>query len=86
VRLQQRQRRVRRPQPSGAGRRPDYRAQLHRRLTDLAAVARLDIGPRLGAQLAVLVDGMYTSAAHLGPHGPAATGPQLADALLRGRV
>jgi hypothetical protein len=35
------------------------------------------------AQLAVLVDGMYTSAAHLGPNGPAATGPALAEVLLR---
>ena len=42
--------------------------------------------PASGAQLAVLIDGMYTSAAHLGPHGPAATGLALADALLRGRV
>jgi AcrR family transcriptional regulator len=64
----------------------DYRAELHRRLSDLAVGARPDAGPRLGAQLAVLIDGMYTSAAHLGPHGPAATGPALADALLRGRV
>jgi AcrR family transcriptional regulator len=64
----------------------DYRAELHRRLSDLAVGARPDAGPRLGAQLAVLIDGMYTSAAHLGPHGPAATGPKLADALLRSRV
>jgi hypothetical protein len=28
---------------------------------------------------------MYTSAAHLGPDGPAATGPALVDALLRDR-
>jgi AcrR family transcriptional regulator len=61
----------------------DYRAGLHRRLTDLARAARPDTGPELGAQLAVLIDGMYTSAAHLGPTGPAATGPALADALLR---
>jgi hypothetical protein len=64
----------------------DYRAELHRRLTNLAALARPDVGPRLGAQLAVLIDGMYTSAAHLGPHGLAATGPELADALLHRRV
>jgi AcrR family transcriptional regulator len=63
----------------------DYRAELHRRLTDLAQAARPDAGPQLGAQLAVLADGMYTSAAHLGPDGPAATGPALVDALLRDR-
>jgi AcrR family transcriptional regulator len=63
----------------------DYRAELHRRLTDLAQAARPGAGPQLGAQLAVLVDGMYTSAAHLGPDGPAATGPALVDALLRAR-
>lgn len=62
----------------------DYRAELLRRLTDLARAARPDAGPELGAQLAVLVDGMYTSAAHLGPNGPAATGPALAEVLLRG--
>jgi AcrR family transcriptional regulator len=63
----------------------DYRAELHRRLTDLAQATRPDAGPQLGAQLAVLADGMYTSAAHLGPDGPAATGPALVDALLRDR-
>ena len=41
-------------------------------------------GARLGAQLALVVDGMYVSAAHLGPAGPAATGPALAAALLAG--
>jgi hypothetical protein len=56
----------------------DYRAELQRRLTHLARAAR----PDAGAQLALLVDGMYTSAAHLGADGPAATGPTLADALL----
>jgi AcrR family transcriptional regulator len=60
-----------------------YRAELHRRLTDLATAAHADAGAQLGDQLAVLVDGMYTSAAHLGPNGPAAAGPDLADTLLR---
>ena len=54
----------------------EYRASLHRRLATLA-------GEELGARLALLIDGMYTSAAHLGPDGPAAAGPALADALLR---
>ena len=35
-------------------------------------------GEALGAQLAVLIDGAYTSAAHLGPDGPAAAGLALA--------
>jgi hypothetical protein len=29
-----------------------------------------------------VIDGMYTSAAHLGAHGPAAAGRALADQLL----
>jgi AcrR family transcriptional regulator len=60
-----------------------YRAELRQRLTDLATAAHPDAGAQLGDQLAVLVDGMYTSAAHLGPDGPAGAGPDLADALLR---
>ena len=36
----------------------------------------------LGGQLAVLVDGAYTSAAHLGAHGPAAAGMALAHDLV----
>ena len=52
-----------------------YRAALHERLVALA-------GPERGAQLALVIDGMYTSAAHLGPGGPAAGGVALADALL----
>jgi AcrR family transcriptional regulator len=63
-----------------------YRTELHQRLTDLARAAHPDAGEQLGDQLAVLVDGMYTSAAHLGPDGPAAAGPALAAALLRGQT
>jgi AcrR family transcriptional regulator len=37
---------------------------------------------RLGAQLAVLIDGAYTSAAHLGADGPAADGLRLARQLV----
>jgi AcrR family transcriptional regulator len=39
-------------------------------------------GEFLGSQLAVLVDGAYTSAAHLGPDGPAAAGLGLARHLV----
>lgn len=61
----------------------EYRAELHRRLVALAEQIALGAGDRLGAQLALLIDGMYTSAAHLGPDGPAAAGPALAASLLR---
>lgn len=66
----------------------EYRDELHRRLAALAERIRPDDGARLGAQLALLIDGMYVNAAHLGADGPAAYGPALADALLddRGRV
>ncbi|MDG6103852.1 hypothetical protein Daura_23965 [Dactylosporangium aurantiacum] len=37
----------------------------------------------LGGQLAVLIDGAYTSAARLGPDGPAAAGLHLARDLVR---
>ena len=59
-----------------------YREALRDRLTRLAA--RLDpaTGPALGGQLAVLVDGAYTSAAHLGSDGPAADGLRLARHLV----
>ena len=40
-------------------------------------------GEPLGAQLAVLIDGAYTSAAHLGPDGPAAAGLGLARYLVQ---
>jgi AcrR family transcriptional regulator len=62
-----------------------YREQLLGTLSWLAVqLARGDGGPgagggagdggTLGAQLAMLIDGAYTSAAHLGPDGPAAAG------------
>jgi AcrR family transcriptional regulator len=60
----------------------DYRRQLHRRLTALAREVDPDSGPTLGARLALLIDGMYTNAAHLGPGGPAASGSALVAALL----
>lgn len=60
----------------------DHRAELARRLGALAARIAPTRGEELGAQLALLLDGMYVSAAHLGPEGPAAAGPGLADALV----
>jgi hypothetical protein len=71
-----------------------YREQLHATLNRLAGqLGRRDGGPAagggagdgesLGSQLAVLIDGAYTSAAHLGPDGPAAAGLGLARALVR---
>ena len=52
----------------------DYRRDLADRFVALA-------GDRRGRQIAVLVDGVYTSAAHLGPDGPAREGLALAREL-----
>lgn len=60
----------------------DYRRHLRQRLVTLAGRIDPAGGDALGDQLALLIDGMYTSAAHLGPRGPAAGGPALADALV----
>ena len=71
-----------------------YREQLRGSLSRLAVqLARGDGGTgagsgdgggeSLGSQLAVLVDGAYTSAAHLGPDGPAAAGLGLARHLVQ---
>lgn len=60
-----------------------YRLALRRRLRRLAEQARPD-RPDLGDQLAVLIDGMYTSGAHLGAAGPAASAPALVEILLSG--
>jgi len=58
-----------------------YRAGLRERLVALAAQLRPGpSGTALGEQLAVLVDGMYTNAAHLGAAGPAAAGADLPNA------
>jgi AcrR family transcriptional regulator len=60
-----------------------YRQQLAARLIGLGvAVAGPGGGEALGRQVAVLVDGAYTSAAHLGPDGPAADGLALARRLV----
>lgn len=58
-----------------------YREGLRQRLVDLAG--RLESADaELGGQLAVLIDGAYVSAAHLGPGGPAAAGIALARRLV----
>lgn len=60
----------------------EYRAALHLRLIKVAT--RLDpaTGPALGARLAVLIDGAYTNAAHLGAEGPSREGLALARELI----
>lgn len=65
-----------------------YRRELADRLTDLARdhTGQSDTGAALGQQLAVLVDGAYTSAAHLGSAGPATAGLILARELVRTTV
>ena len=66
-----------------------YREQLRGTLSRLAVQAARGSGAgsgdgeSLGSQLAVLIDGAYTSAAHLGPDGPAAAGLGLARHLVR---
>ena len=66
-----------------------YREQLRGTLSRLAVQltrgsgAGSGDGESLGSQLAVLIDGAYTSAAHLGPDGPAAAGLGLARHLVR---
>ena len=60
-----------------------YRATLRERLAALAEALAPGEGGPLGDRLALLVDGMYVNAAHLGSDGPAAAGPALADALVR---
>jgi AcrR family transcriptional regulator len=63
------------------------RARAHRELlltelTGLAVALSPGHGRVLGGQLAVLIDGAYTSAAHLGPDGPAEAGLALAHQLI----
>ena len=60
----------------------EYRAELLARLT--TSVARAGGPPAMAGQLATLIDGAYTSAAHLGPDGPAAAGMALARTLVDG--
>jgi hypothetical protein len=59
-----------------------YRTALQERYVGLGERIAPGRGDELGARLALLVDGMYVNAAHLGPDGPAAAGPALAAALV----
>ena len=62
-----------------------YRSALHDRLFALARrmlPGREADAATLAGRLAVLVDGAYTNAAHLGAHGPAASGLMLANELV----
>jgi AcrR family transcriptional regulator len=63
----------------------DYRTALHARLHAQALRLLPDRSERaaaLAGQLATLIDGAYTSAAHLGAAGPAAAGLSLAHQLV----
>jgi AcrR family transcriptional regulator len=61
----------------------NYRIALHHRLARLAGrLTRPTAAAALAGQLAVLIDGAYTNAAHLGPHGPAIAGLALARDLV----
>ncbi len=64
----------------------EHRGALLDRLGRLAIAIDPDGGNQLAAQLALVIDGMYTSGAHLGPEGPAAGGAALADALIERAV
>ena len=59
-----------------------YRSRLLERLDFLARQITSDGGPSLGRRLAVLIDGAYLSAAHLGWDGPASEGLALARELI----
>lgn len=63
----------------------EYRTALHGRVHDQTRrllPASPDPAAALAGQIATLVDGAYTSAAHLGPAGPAAAGLALAHRLI----
>lgn len=61
----------------------DYRTALHARLqTQARRLVPARDAAALAGQLATLIDGAYTSAAHLGPAGPAAAGLALAHQLV----
>ena len=61
-----------------------YREALLERLRTLCCHLRPgNSGPTLADALALIIDGMYTNAAHLGPSGPASHGRTLARQLIR---
>lgn len=61
-----------------------YRAALHARLCRLAGELRPGpAGAELADALALVIDGTYTNAAHLGHDGPTARGRTLVERLLR---
>lgn len=60
----------------------EYRSYLLATFTELTEELSPGNGAVLGAQLAVIVDGCYTSAAHLGADGPCAHGLALARSLI----
>jgi AcrR family transcriptional regulator len=60
----------------------EYRTYLLAIFAELAEELAPEEGAALGAQLAVIIDGCYTSATHLGPDGPAAEGLSLARRLI----
>ncbi len=63
----------------------DYRTALHARLhaqTQRLLPGRPEQAAALAGQLATLIDGAYTSAAHLGADGPASAGLALAHQLV----
>jgi AcrR family transcriptional regulator len=65
----------------------DYRAGLLERLrTTTRTLVAGRAAAELADELALVIDGMYTSAAHLGPDGPARRGPALARRLVEQRV
>jgi uncharacterized protein (DUF2267 family) len=49
---------------------------------ELAEELAPEEGAALGAQLAIIIEGCYTSGTHLGPDGPAAEGLTLARRLI----
>ena len=59
----------------------EYRQELQARLIGLSNLLRPNQA-HLGDELALLIDGVYTSGAHLGADGPAASAPRLVRRLL----
>jgi AcrR family transcriptional regulator len=60
-----------------------YRKRLRARLRQAGRELDPQVGTELGDRLALLIDGAYISASHLGPDGPSAAGLTLARELVR---